>query len=285
MADLGGARVGLLEARMEAELARLIRRHGGEPVLAPALREVMRESGEEVGELIDSLGEGSVQIVTFLTGVGSNALFDEARRLGRLEELLEGLQRTINVCRGQKPWLPLKRRGVPISVTVEEPYTTEDVLATLRALAPQGKGVALLHYGERSGAVAEPLREWGARVQELCLYEWRLPEDTRPLENLIGEIMAGDLDAVAFTSQVQIRHLLAIADRTGSRGRLTDALNTLTVVAAVGPTCAGALEAAGVRARVVPRHPKMGPMVLALADHLTDHPVVPRREQALVAHG
>jgi uroporphyrinogen-III synthase len=271
MADLRGARVGVLEARMDAELAGLVRRHGGQPRMAPALREVPTDGSAAVTGLLDSLAAGEVQIVTFMTGVGTSALFDEAERAGRLEELVAALQSTVNVARGQKPWGPLKRRGVPISLTVDEPYTTLDVLLTLRRLSPRGKGVALLHYGERSEAISAPLRRWGATVHDLCLYEWRLPDDLGPVESLVEEVIAGELDCVAFTSQVHVRHLFLVADRMGRGEELRSALNHRSVVAAVGPTCAAALEAAGVPPRVVPTHPKMGPMILAIAAYL-EHP-------------
>ena len=39
MKSLEGARVALLEARMSSELANLVRRYGGEPFGAPAVRE------------------------------------------------------------------------------------------------------------------------------------------------------------------------------------------------------------------------------------------------------
>jgi uroporphyrinogen-III synthase len=40
------------------------------------------------------------------------------------------------------------------------------------------------------------------------------------------------------------------------------------VVAAVGPTCQAILQAYGVQVQVMPDHPKMGPLVLALMRHL-----------------
>ena len=260
-------RVGLLEGRMSSELASLVRRHGGDPVLGPALREETMDAAAPVGGLIDALRAGEIEVVVFLTGVGATALFNAAEGIGRLPELLELLQGTTNVCRGQKPWMPLKRRGVPISVTVPDPYTTADVVSTLSTLRPAGRGFALLHYGERSDVLSDTLAGWGAKVRDLCLYEWRLPEDTGPLRSLIREIVAGEVDALAFTSQVQLRHLLQVAGEMGAEEALLAALPRV-VVAAVGPTCAAALEDAGIVPDIVPAHPKMGPMVVALMERL-----------------
>lgn len=46
-----------------------------------------------------------------------------------------------------------------------------------------------------------------------------------------------------------------------------DILNHHVVVAAVGPICSAAVEAAGVVPQVVPHNPKMGPLITALAEH------------------
>jgi uroporphyrinogen-III synthase len=265
---MSAPRVGLLEGRMSGELASLVRRHGGDPVLGPALREETVQADAPVGALVDALAAGEIQVVLFLTGVGANALFNAAEGIGRLEELIGLLQSTTNVSRGQKPWTPLKRRGVPITVTVPDPYTTTDVVRTLSTLDLAGRGVALVHYGERNEVLADALAGWGASVRELCLYEWRLPEDTGPLRSLIGEIVARGVDAVALTSQVQLRHLLQVAREMGQEEALLEALRGDVLVAAVGPTCAAALEGAGITPDVVPAHPKMGPMVVALMERL-----------------
>jgi hypothetical protein len=46
---LGGARVGLFEARMQSQLAELVRRTGGVPRVAPALAEVAVDQDDKVG--------------------------------------------------------------------------------------------------------------------------------------------------------------------------------------------------------------------------------------------
>lgn len=269
---LAGAHVGLLEGRMGSELSDLVRRHEGVPFVAAAVREVPLDAAAQVEELVDGLWTGGIDMVLFLTGAGVATLFQEAERIGRYRELAEGLRWATTVCRGQKPRAALRQRGLPVSVTVAEPYTTGDVIETLSGLSPRDRGVAVVHYGERSPTITEALEGWGGRVLDLCVYEWALPEDTEPLEDLIERVIEGEMDAVAFTSQVQVRHLFLVAGRRGRGLGLMEALNTRTVVAAVGPTCAQALRAVGVPPRVVPTNPKMGPMVVALAEHMRARP-------------
>ncbi len=271
---LRGLRVALLEARLGGELADLVRRHGGEPHAVPALRETPREPLGEVAAALDRLAEVPRPAAIFATGVGVNALFDAAGKLGRRAELESLLRRAVTICRGPKPVAALKQFGIPISLRAASPHTTRELIQAIEALdamepspLPLG-GALLVHHGERSAAVADALRARTSLVVELLLYAWEMPEDKGPLAKLVGEIIAGQVGAVAFTTQVQARHLFAVAEERGLRNELVEALNARSVVVAVGPTCAETLASLGTPARVVPESPKMGPMVLALIRYL-----------------
>jgi uroporphyrinogen-III synthase len=268
MSSLRGARIALLEARMSNEVADLIRRYGGEPYSVPAVREVPLDCEKQVATFIDHLLQSSIQAVVFFTGVGVQALFREAERLGRLAELLAALGKVTIVCRGPKPSAVLKRNSVPIAVNTQEPYTTKELLEALETLELADTGVAVVHYGERDMALVQALQDRGAHLEELCLYEWLLPEDIGSLQRLIQHIIDERVDAVVFTSQIQARHLFLVATSLDLAGELLHALNHRTIVAAVGPTCTAALQNLGVQPHVVPAHPKLGHLVTALAQYM-----------------
>lgn len=263
--SLGGRRIALLESRLEEALAALVRRNGGEPVCVPAVRERRKDVGTVLAGLMGELGATSDPLFIFTTGVGVAALFEEARALARHAELREALVRGTTVCRGPKPVAALHRENIAAKVSVPSPYTTTELLAALSSIPVAGRLVALLHYGERSMEPAQTLRARGARLREVLLYEWSLPDDLRPLQQLVRDLIAGNFAAAAFTSQIQARHLVQIAEQMGQREALLAALRSGIVVAAVGPTCAGALRALGVEPQVMPENPKMGPMLEALA--------------------
>ena len=67
---------------------------------------------------------------------------------------------------------------------------------------------------------------------------------------------------------VHLRHLFQIAETQSQSAALTAALSKDVIVVAIGPVCTTALRAVGVIPHVQPAHPKMGPMVIALADYL-----------------
>jgi uroporphyrinogen-III synthase len=246
MSDL--SRVVLLEARMESELANLARRHGLEPVSVPALREETADCAVEVNELIDALARGDMDY-------------------NRRDELIEGLRRTRVVARGPKPTAVLARCGLRPAVSAREPFTTSDLIDAMIPVDLSDKNVALLHYGEPNLSLAESLTRRGARLRELLLYEWRLPADTTRLIRLIDELIDHQYAAIAFTSQIQARHLFRLAAEAGKEDQLRAALDEI-VVASIGPTCTAALSNLGVRPRVEPERPKMGPLILAVARHL-----------------
>jgi uroporphyrinogen-III synthase len=267
MGNLAGARVALLQGRLGDELAGLVRRHGGEPYSVPAVREAALPSGDQVASLIERLSTGSTEVIVFTTGAAADALFEEARQLGRLDELTAGLQAARTVCRGPKPTMALRRHGIPVTVAAAKPYTSESLLAAMAGISLAGRGTAVLHYGERNSDLSAGIRALGADLEELCLYEWLLPADLDPLRRLVQEILAGKVGAIAFTAQVQVRHLFAIADELGVATGLTAALNERLVVASVAPTCAAALQARGVDPHVIPDLSRMGPLIVALADY------------------
>jgi uroporphyrinogen-III synthase len=260
---------------MSGEMGELVRRYGGVPHFAPAVRETTIDCREPVAAFLKTLEDDAPRFVVFLTGVGANALFDEADRQGRLAFLRDALSRATLVCRGPKPAAALKRRGLSSTLSAREPYTTREVLEALHARDLSSVAVVLVHYGERNDMLARQLHLWGAKLNELCLYEWQMPEDTEPLRRLIEGTIAGGVDVVVFTSQIQGRHLLRVAAEMGVEPALISALNSRVVVAAVGPVCRAALEERGITPHVVPTNPKMGPLIASLADYYattkTDH--------------
>ena len=263
---LQDVRVALLEARMSVEMADLVRRYGGIPVSVPAVSEVPINCSPEVSGFIDAMSAGKIHTVVFFTGVGVTTLFREAEQLGRLAELVSVLQKLTIVCRGPKPSAPLRKMGIPITLNAREPFTTHELLDELAKLDLRDKVVGVVHYGERNEVLTEALRERGAKVHELGLYMWLLPEDISGLQNLINDCLWQHVDAMAFTSQVQVRHLFLIASRMGCEHELATVLRKNIVVASVGPTCTAVLQEYGVVPHVIPDHPKMGYLVKALAD-------------------
>jgi len=262
---LHGARVALLESRMNAEIAAMVRRMDGTPVPVPSVREVPRQA--EAAAFVNAVVAGRLAVVVFQTGAGASAIFNEAERRGVLADLTARLRQATVVCRGPKPTAVVRRYGIAAPVVPARPYTTHEVLEATAPVDMANREVGLVHYGERNAVLADALRARGARVTEACPYEWALPEDIEPLSALVRDARS-QVDAIAFTSQIQVKHLFAVAETLKLAQPLRDALNDDIIVATVGPVCADALRAAGVTPDVEPADPKMGPLLIALADYI-----------------
>lgn len=254
---------------MGSELAELVRRYGGVVRSAPAVREAPLDCADIVAEFLERLQTPARRVYVFLTGAGAVSLFEEAERQEQLPFIIESLKGGTIVCRGPKPTAALKRYGVNPHACAASPYTSHQLLDAMAGLDLTDAEVTVVHYGERSEALADALRQRAATVNELCVYEWRLPDDIGPLQALAHDIVRRDIDAVVFTSQVQWKHLLRVASGLGLAKSLVQALNTGVIVASIGPICSAALTEAGVGPRVVPDNPKMGPLVAALARHFS----------------
>ncbi|MBM2826755.1 MAG: Uroporphyrinogen synthase, uroporhyrinogen decarboxylase [Dehalococcoidia bacterium] len=273
MSRLNGKVVATLEARRASEMAGLISRHGGVPYSAPAMREVPLDNRGEVAAFVDRLIAGPLDVLICLTGGGTRALLEAADGMGRLPEVIGALSKIIVVARGPKPVAVLRQYGVRIDYVPPEPNTSQELLEMIRPLELSGKVVAMQHYGEPNVFLREALLSLGAHVFEVSLYQWALPEDKEPLVRFLADIQSGGIDVVAATSKTQIHNLFAVAKSLGKVESLRDSLNTSVSVAAVGPVAAQAWRDWGVSVDIIPVHPKMGHLVLAIAEHFqSKHP-------------
>jgi len=185
------------------------------------------------------------------------------------------------VCRGPKPTAALRGFGVPPTLSAREPFTAAELIDALSDLELSGSGVLLFNYGERSETLSETLLARRADLREFWLYQWQFPVDSEPLERLVRRIVERSVDALAVTCQIQFRHLYQVAERLDLGRELVDALRKDVVVAAVGPTCRAIIEVHGVAPHVMPEHPKMGPLVMALMRYLDAKQGLERRASAM----
>lgn len=265
MPTLQGRRIALLESRQGDEFATLVHRLGGEPICAPAIDAV--PCLNDFHAFIEGLTRRRFSLAIFLTGAGTATLLDEAKRRGRLADAVEALRQLRVASRGAKPLAALKRHGIRPQITTAPPHTTASLMAALEHIDVQDRGVLLVHSGERNASAAAALRQRGARLEEVCPYEWMLPDDLAPMTRVVRDAIAHRLDAVLFTSQVQCRHLFQVASDMSQAEGLALSLNRSVVVGAVGPVCAGALQRAGVTPDVVPSSPSMPALITAIAHY------------------
>lgn len=263
---LQGATVLAFESRRAEEMRGLISRHGGVPVVAPAMREVPVEDNGPAQELLRRLERGDVDVVVLLTGAGLRALARVAAEVLGEKRLAELLGEVTLVARGPKPVAELRKLGLTPQVRVPEPNTWRELLSELDAHSPvRGRRVAVIEYGERNAELLDALTERGAEVERVLVYRWAMPEDQGPLRDAVSRLARGETDYVLFTNSAQVDHVMQTADELDLRSAVIEAATGDPVVASIGPICSEALRRHGLPVDVEPEHPKMGHLVATLA--------------------
>src|SRR5580704_17142429 len=113
---LAGLRVLSLESRRAPEMAKLIANYGGTAIVAPSMQEVPLASHMEALDFVRALVEGRIDMVIFLTGVGTRMLARVAETLYSPDQFADELRRVTVVARGPKPVAALRERGVPATL-------------------------------------------------------------------------------------------------------------------------------------------------------------------------
>lgn len=265
-----GLRVVAFESRRAGEIQQLIRRHGGQPLVAPSMQEVPLANQTELFQFGQRLFAGTVDVVILTTGVGTKTLVEGLSTRHPLQEIKDALSKLTLVVRGPKPIIALLAIGLKPTLTVPEPNTWRDILATLDAnLKLQGLRVAVQEYGESNDALLDGLRQRGAEVIRVPVYRWTLPSDLGPLQQAIQAICDGQADVLLFTSAQQVEHVLQVAKTLQRETALRQAVLSC-VIASVGPVCSEALKHHGFPVDLEPAHPKMGSLLSEAALRSSD---------------
>lgn len=253
-----GLRVLSLESRRAEEITTLIRKQGGEPFVAPSMREVALEQHEEAFAFADRLLRGDFDCVILLTGVGTRLLWNTLLTGWPEAELKAALQKLTLVVRGPKPSAAVREIGLSPNVQVPEPNTWREVITVMRN-RPE-KRLAVQEYGQSRTELLDGLRQLGKDVTTVRIYAWDLPENTGPLREAAARLIAGGFDVVLLTTSMQLVNLMRVAEEEGIEQQVKEALQSV-FVGSIGPTTTETLEDYGLKADFEPSHPKMGLLV------------------------
>ncbi len=276
---LAGYTVGVTAARRKEELGALLERRGARVVHAPAIRIVPLADDTELGAATRRVLEQPVDVVVATTGVGFRGWLEAADAWDL--PLVEHLRGARALARGPKTRGAIRSAGL-VDAWSPESESSAEVLAHLLSGAEgplEGRRIAVQLHGDPLTELVAALRQRGAEVLPVPVYRWVLPEDVGPVRRLVAAVVAGEVDAVTFTSAPAAAGLLTVADGLGRRAELVAALCDRVLAVAVGSVTAAPLEALGIptrqpeRARlgdlareVVARLPERDP-VLALGAH------------------
>jgi uroporphyrinogen III methyltransferase/synthase len=265
---LHGRRVVVTRARAQASgLAATLRGLGAEVVELPAIRIESRIESDEVCQAVKRIGEYALICVT--SPNGAHLLFEaldnadlDARALGRDQKQKQVGEGAADVG-GETPGATVAAIGPGTARALAEHGIAADVVperfvaeALVEALAPvevDGRRVLVARAAEARDVLPEALRERGAEVDVVALYETvREEPDPEAVED------AQDADYVTFTSSSTVRNL---TEALGGRFPVT------ARVVSIGPITSEAARAASLEVHVeAERHDVDGLLAALLAD-------------------
>jgi uroporphyrinogen-III synthase len=270
-------RVLSFESRKGDEMRSLIERNGGAATIAPAMKEVTLGMTAEIQTFHDRLCNGSLDLLIFLTGVGTEALATAIETEHSRDELLDLLQRCRIVVRGPKPFAVLRKWNVRIDARADEPNTWHEVVKSVLEVAEFEQAtavtddrsaakplsncrIAVQEYGQPASELYAELENLGAEILPVPIYKWALPDDSSPVESAIDATIRGEFDVVLFTTAQHMVHVLMIAERMGKKNEWLAAARKC-VVASIGPTATERIVECGLPVDFQPEHPHMGHLV------------------------
>lgn len=268
-ANFNGIRVLSLESRRAVETAKLIRTYGGEPLTAPAMREIPMSSDGQMVEFAEALISGAFDLVIFTTGVGVRTLIKTVSEHMDREQFLAALRSVKIVARGPKSSTALREFGIPITVISPEPFTWRALVHAMEdkfGTAMTGMNIAVQEYGTSNPELLTALAEKSVSITRLLVYQWALPEDTQPLREAVIALAHGHVDVVLFMNAGQVAHLFLIAERMGYTEALYEGFRS-TVIASIGPSTTEGLSLYRLAPDFEPSQSKMGFLIKEIAEN------------------
>ncbi|MCK8488182.1 uroporphyrinogen-III synthase [Paenibacillus sp. MBLB2552] len=259
---LEGKRVALTGPRRAEELGKLVENMGGTPLYRPAQGTVLLDDVALRNGIVDWV-EHPPDWSIFTTGMGLDALFEMAGDMNVAERLQEHLRAGKIAARGYKTVNALKKRELT-PIVRDDDGSTEGLIRGLSEHELRGASVLLQLHGDPAPRLVAWLEGQGAQCRQLLPYRHIAPP-AEELEQLLSDILAGEVDAVTFTSGPQVRFLMEHAERQGRLADLMKALEGPVLAVAVGKVTAAGLYEAGVPRVLAPKEERMGSMMVELA--------------------
>ena len=259
---LHGRRVVVTRARAQASgLAATLHDLGAEVIELPAIRIEPWIESDEVRRAIESIGDYALVCLTSPNGV--RLLFEALAAAGR-DAQAPGAGLDARVLAGATVAAigpgtarALAEHGIAADI-VPERFVAEALVESLAGIEVEGRRVLLARAAEARDVLPGALRERGAEVDVVALYE-TVREDPDP--EAVEAAQAADY--VTFTSSSTVRNLLdALGDRFPTDAR----------VVSIGPITSEAVRAAGLEVSAeAERHDVDGLLAALLAD-AHEHP-------------
>ena len=247
------------------EAGKLIEEKGGKPYYIPAIEIKGLSNFASIKKFIAELVELQVDYVIFMSTNGIKYLFSAAEELKQTSKLKEGLAATFVIAVGPRTADALEKDyGVHVSL-VPSKYSSEGLIKCFGEGEVEGKKIRIPRTSNATPMLTDKLREMGADVEEIYVYESGLPVDEKLKDKFYEDLTSGRIDAIVFGSGLSAKNIFKMLSQKVSMEKLREILNINVTTVAIGPTTGEALKEMGVKVDVMPEDYLFEKALLALA--------------------
>ena len=265
--SLAGCHVVLAGARKGEEFTAPLRRRGVRVTVAAALSYVDLLDDPLLRESFDNVLAKPVDFTLVTTGVGWRGVLAAAESLGCMEPFLAQVGASRVLTRGAKARGGAAGSGLSVEYSAPT-ETSAELIEHLRMIDLSGKRVVIQHHGSGSDDLDEAVLQAGGHPIDLIAYRTAPAPDPAAVDAAIGEVIAGGVDVIAFTSAPLFENYLRAADKLGVRAEFIAALSDgRCAPAGFGELTAQPMLDAGL-SPLLPQRSRLGALVKTITTYL-----------------
>ena len=263
--ELQGKKIVIAGSQKTDEMAEIIERRGGTPIVRSLQGLTDSDPAEVEDDVLRFIEQGADWFI-FTTGIGFEAMYQAAERLHAVTAFEDRLRQAKIACRGYKTNAFLKKSGIH-PVVCDDDGTIASMIDKLQVFEFNDQRVWIQLHGELSSQLFQFIEsKGGMNAQAVLPYRYHAPE-RETLSAITSELIKGEVDAVCFTTRVQVNYLFDYARETGCEDEVKSAFEGVVLAAAVGKVTAEALREEGIARIIVPEKERMGAMIVEMAHH------------------
>jgi uroporphyrinogen-III synthase len=264
---LTGYTVAITAARRREEFGSALARRGASVIYAPAIQIVPLADDSELLAATRACLAAPLDIVVATTGIGFRGWVEAADTWGLADDLCAAIGQATVLARGPKARGAIRASGLREQWSPQSESSSEVLEHLMTNFDVTGMRIAVQLHGEPLPDMVDTLRLAGADVIEVPVYRWVAPDDVEPLQRLIGSVVGGSVDCVAFTSAPAAASFLHMADTQGCSEAVRSCLERSVLAACVGPVTAGPLLREGIPV-IQPARGRLGALVREIVEQL-----------------
>jgi uroporphyrinogen-III synthase len=248
------------------EAGEIIAKKGGKPYLIPTIEIKGPRDLSATKKFIDALVRSEVDYVIFMSINGVRYLLSAAESLGLKDQLKKRLEKTATLAVGPKTAQELRKNQIQVDL-IPARYTSEGIIESLQQRHVYGKSIWIPRTSQASPALAKRLRQMDNNVQEVYVYESRLPVDPELTAQFLQDLVGGQIHAIIFSSSLGVKNLFRMLAEQVSTEKLRQIMHSKLTIVAIGPTTAETLAEMGLKVDVMPEKHLFEETLNALAQY------------------